>query len=107
MSNKKSSQFTDTDYVVKPVEEPEEFPKESFPGFDIEEVAIPKRTGRKPVNVYPIDKLEAGSTQSFLVPSKPDEFKNNNIRVRTYAYKHGFKVILRNEENGVRVWRKQ
>jgi hypothetical protein len=77
-------------------------------GFAIEERDIPKRSGRKGVLTYPIADLEPGSKQSFAVPATPETIKNVTSSIRTFAFRHGYKVTLRQEENGtvVRVWRK-
>jgi len=114
VAKKKTAQFTDSDFVVKAVEPTEPQAEREVAlspalgsGFVIEDVAIPKRSGRKPSNIYPINQLEAGSEQSFLVPSSPEEIQKITTRIRTFAYRNDFNVILRTEENGVRVWRKK
>lgn len=109
VSKKKTSQFTDADFVVKAVSpevvsEPEG-KAEEVTDFTIEEVEIPKRSGRKATNTFPIDKLTAGSNQSFLVPSTPEDVKKVTTRIRQFSYRNDYKVVLRTEEKGIRVWR--
>ena len=114
MSKKKTNAFTDGDYVVKP-QEPKtleqietELVEEGIVvegGFRIEAVPVPKRAGRKAIHSFPIEKLTPGSKQSFLVTSTPEDLKKTLTRIRTFAYRNDFKVILRTENGGVRVWR--
>lgn len=78
-------------------------------GFIFEDKDIPKRAGKKGSLHYPIDQLEPGSTRSFLAPIEGEvtaiKLKALTASIRTYAYRHKFKVTLRSEEKGVRVWR--
>jgi hypothetical protein len=120
---KKTHAFTDADFVVQAQPEPKLdayiSSLESAPvtetnaepvgtsGIVIEKVPVPKRGGRKPNITFPIDKLTAGTEDSFLVPAKPEDVKKVTARIRTFAYKHDFRVILRSEATGVRVWRKK
>lgn len=140
MSKKKSTSFTDTDIVIREtvveppvdtVSEPESSfehifgtalgtksanvelenaePKPVVNNYVIETVSVPKRSGRKATTSFPIADLEAGSEQSFLVPST--DVKKTTTKIRTFAYRNGFKVILRTEGDGtvqgIRVWRKK
>lgn len=73
--------------------------------YPLEEVAIPKRPGRKSQLAYPIAEMEPGSSQSFLVPAEAADVKNVTSSIRAFAYRNNFKVILRHEATGVRVWR--
>jgi hypothetical protein len=111
MSHKKHNvqAFSDSDIVIRAVEPeiPTEEIKESAPtvdGYVFATKPIPT-TGRKERLNYPIGKLEAGSTVSFLVPAAPDKVKQVTASIRQYAYRHEFNVVLRAEEGGVRVWR--
>ena len=110
MSKKSSKQFTDGDIVIqeRPVppvpSDSEEVHVEN--NFVIEEKDVPKRSGRKSTLNYPIDKLTSGSKESFLVPVTNNREKNVFSSIRTFAFRNKYKVILRVEENGVRVWRK-
>jgi hypothetical protein len=127
MSKKTMKAFSDSDVVIKEQPTPEvpgeEVVPETFTAtpttsasptgeeFIFASVDIPKRTGRGSKLSYPINVLVAGSKDSFLVPASPDKFKNVTASIRTYAYRNGFKVTLRNENTdgstqGVRVWRK-
>lgn len=120
MSKRKSTAFTDSDYVIKSTiptleEVAQELVQEGVvekelqstlgSGFVIENVPVPKRAGRKAVHTFPVAQLTPGSEQSFLVPSKPEDVKKTLTRIRTFAYRNDLKVTLRQEENGVRVWR--
>jgi hypothetical protein len=124
MSRKSSNAFTDTDFVMKTPEEPDEpenpadadgfvapeyqdsEPLEVTNAFTIEEVAIPRRSRAKTLT-YPIHMLKAGSSDSFLVPIGHASPKAVAASVRTFGYRNGFKVIIQNENNGIRVWRKE
>jgi len=116
--NKKVKTFTDSDFVVRTQEpgdnvEPtiaetavtESTPVKVSVSFKIEEIAIPKRTGRGKTLSYPIADLTPGSLQSFLVPATADTMKKVQASIRTFAYRNGFKVTLRPEDGCVRVWR--
>lgn len=75
--------------------------------FQIEEKDIPKRPGRRASLTYPIAQLEAGSEQCFTVPATTETVKKVLTSIRTYAYRNGFRVILRQSPYGVDVWRKK
>jgi hypothetical protein len=125
MSRKSSNAFTDTDFVMKTLEKPDpeepenpadsdgflapEYqdsePLEVTNAFAIEEVPIP-RSSRTRTLEYPIGTLKAGSNDSFLVPVGHAAPKAVAASVRTFGYRNGFKVIIREENNGIRVWRK-
>ena len=109
----KSRSFTDTDVVIQAqtipaVPQTPEYVAGTVTdgGFVIEERDIPKRSGRTGTLVYPIEKLAPGSKDSFLVPAATDKIKNVTSSIRTFAFRKGFKVTLRAEATGVRVWRK-
>ena len=76
-------------------------------GYVIEEVALPKRSGRKGSLDYPIAQLTAGTKQSFKVPATADTAKAVTASIRAYAYRHDHTVVIRSEAGGVRVWRKK
>ena len=135
MSRKSSNAFTDTDFVMKTPEEPDEpknptdldeflalefqdsepespeefnaplYPFEPVTVFSIQSVQIP-RSSREKTLEYPIHMLKAGSNDSFLVPVGTSNAKAVAASVRTFGYRNGFKVIIREENNGIRVWRK-
>src|ERR1039458_3702196 len=73
-------------------------------------VPVPKRKGRTAKLTYPINVLTASSDESFLVPTEPKDFKKVMTSIRTYGYRNGFKVVVREEDTedgtGIRVWRK-
>jgi len=76
---------------------------------EVEEVPIPtpKRRGRKAVLSYPIAGLTPGTDESFLVDVAPESVKKVSMSIRTFAYRHGMRVIIRPAEDwGIRVWRK-
>jgi len=106
-----SKAFTDTDFVVRATEPPafeEDIDAaEDTGGFKIEQVDIPKRSNVKKTLVYPIGTLKAGSKDSFFVPTTPETAKAITSSIRTFAYRNGFKAIIRQEKLGVRVWRKE
>jgi hypothetical protein len=125
MSRKSSNAFTDTDFVMKTLEKPDpeeqdepENPadadgfiapayEDSEPvGYKIEEIAIPRSSRAKTLE-YPIHMLKAGSNDSFLVPVGYAAPKAVAASIRTFGYRNGFKVIIREENNGIRVWRKE
>jgi hypothetical protein len=106
----KTRKFGDTDIVLRenapeipaePVSAPE---SHTVSGYLIETKPIPKRSAKNSLN-YPIGKLMAGSTESFLVPATPDKVKAVTASIRTFAYRNNYAVTLRTEETGVRVWR--
>ena len=110
MSRKKTTQFTDSDFVVQAQTEPSTattVPVETKQPetFTIEEREIPQRT-RKNTLAYPIGSLTPGSNQSFPVPTTPDKVKNTLSSIRTFAFRNGFKVTLRQDGDVIRVWRK-
>ena len=119
MSKTKSNAFTDSDFVVKEQEPSwsERLAKATKDApvteFAIQNVEIPRRTTSRASLQYPIGTLEAGSTQSFFVPAALDKLKNVTARIRQFAYRNKFKVILRQEpstdglKTGIRVWRKK
>jgi hypothetical protein len=72
--------------------------------YQIESKPIPKRSGTKRLD-YPIEKLTPGSEQSFLVPAEGDDVRKVKASIRTFAYRNDLHVTLRQEDNGVRVWR--
>jgi hypothetical protein len=81
---------------------------ETVNAFAIEEVPIPRSIRTKTLE-YPIGTLTAGSNASFFVPLGESTFKALAASIRTFGYRNGFKVIIRNGfENGagIRVWRK-
>ena len=119
MSKTKSNAFTDSDFVVKE-QEPSFWEQladaaKNAPvtAFAIQNVEIPRRSTSRVSLQYPIGTLEAGSTQSFFVPAALDKLKNVTARIRQFAYRNDFKVILRQEtstdglKTGIRVWRKK
>ena len=111
MAKQSSRAFTDTDFVMLTPEEPDTFDEDvdavETGGFKIEEVEIPKRSSVKKTLAYPIGTLKAGSNQSFFVPTTPETAKAVTSSIRTFAYRNGFKAVIRQEKLGVRVWRKQ
>ena len=77
-------------------------------GIEITEVPIPNRPGRKATLDYPVDQLEPDSEESFYIEDTPDRStKSLKMSVRTFAYRNGFRVIIREEADGIRVWRKR
>lgn len=81
--------------------------KSDSTGYVIEEVSLPKRSGRKGSLDYPIAQLEAGTSQSFKVPATSDTIKAVTASIRAFAYRHDHTVVIRAESDGVRVWRKK
>ena len=74
--------------------------------FTITEVPIPTSTRTRTLT-YPIGTLKAGSNESFYVPVENIvSFKSTAASIRTFGYRNGFKVIIREEGLGIRVWRK-
>lgn len=110
-NGKNTSVLTDTDYTVVANEpsattnETAEDVTENASKFTIENVDVPKRPGRKGSLDYPIAKLTAGSSQSFLVPATSSEVKAKTASIRAFAYRNNLNVTLRTEEKGIRVWR--
>jgi hypothetical protein len=94
------------EFIAPEYQDPE--PIEVTNAFTIAEVPIPTSTRVKTLE-YPIGTLTAGSNESFFVPLGESTFKALAASIRTFGYRNGFKVIIRNGfENGVgiRVWRK-
>jgi hypothetical protein len=105
-----SDGFVAPEYQDSEPESPEEFnaplyPFEPVTVFSIQSVQIP-RSSRTRTLEYPIGTLKAGSNDSFLVPVGHAAPKAVAASVRTFGYRNGFKVIIREENNGIRVWRK-
>lgn len=111
MSKKPMKAFTDTDFVMTARKEGIEDANKAIEAdkanqrFVFANVPIPARTGRKAELSYPIGTLAAGTEQSFFVETK--DHKKTTASIRTFAYRNDFKVIIRSEAEGVRVWRKQ
>jgi hypothetical protein len=74
--------------------------------YKIQNKPIPKRNGSHKARLdYPIDKLVAGSDDSFTVPCTPDKVKKVSASIRAFAYRNNFNVLLRQGDEGVDVWR--
>jgi hypothetical protein len=121
MSKKRQTGFTDGDFVIQPANPPVLDEQEnpalvlesadavgivSMGDYVIEKVPIPGRKGRKGTVTFPIAALIPGTDDSFLVPSSSEKQAKVAGSIRTYAHRQGFKVVLRTEQSGVRVWRK-
>jgi hypothetical protein len=90
-------------FIAPEYQDPE--PIEVTNAFTITEVPIPTSTRVKTLE-YPIGTLTAGSNESFFVPLGESTLKALAASIRTFGYRNGFKVIIREEGNGIRVWRK-
>jgi hypothetical protein len=124
MSKKKSSVLTDRDIAIVPRVPEEPADVESQPeipsyeevlgnvletirsGFTFGTAPVPTKRGRTAGLKYPIDQLKADSDQFFDVPAAADKVKSVSTSIRTFAYRNGLAVILREVPGAVRVWRK-
>ena len=117
MGKAKLKVFTDRDIVVQAQPDPP-FPVDatdpvepitqivSMGDYKIERIPIPRRSGRKGIITFPIAALTPDTEDSFLVPALGEVQAKIAGSIRTYANRQGFKVVLRTEQSGVRVWRK-
>ena len=74
--------------------------------FEITEVEIPTKNTHSRLS-YPLSEMKPGTSDSFHLDAvTPEAVKKVSSSVRTFAYRNGMTVVLREEDNGIRVWRK-